>query len=73
MNKKISKEIKDLVLARLDVMPSSMKISIGSYGAFSKEDLKEHVEKEDEIGKKVIEVQMSFLRAIKEGKLYAQN
>ncbi len=73
MNKRISKEIKELVIARLDVMPSSMKVSIGSYGAFSKDDLKEHVEKEDSVGRKVVEVQMAFLRAIKEGKLYQQN
>jgi len=72
MSDKISKQIKELVLARLEVMPSTMKVSIGSYGAFSKNDLKSHVEKEDEIGKKVIEVQMAFLRAIKEGKLYPQ-
>ncbi len=72
MSDKISKQIKELVLARLEVMPNTMKVSIGSYGAFSKNDLKGHVEKEDEIGKKVIEVQMAFLRAIKEGKLYPQ-
>ena len=72
MNKKVSKEIKELVIARLEVMPNNMKVSIGSHGAFSKEELKEHVEEEDEIGKKVIEVQMTFLRAIKEGKLYKQ-
>ncbi|MDE1767102.1 MAG: hypothetical protein KGI27_12650 [Thaumarchaeota archaeon] len=73
MNQKISKEIKELVIARLEVMPSNMKVSIGSYGTFSKEDLKKHVEEEDAVGKKVIEVQMAFLRAIKEGKLYKQN
>ena len=72
MNTKISKEVKDLVLARLDVMPGTMKVSIGSYGAYSKEDLKRHVEKEDEIGRIVIDVQMSFLRKIKEGALYPQ-
>ncbi len=72
MNEKITKQIKDLVIARLEIMPSNMKVSIGSYGAFSKNDLKKHVEEEDEIGKKVIEVQMAFLRAIKEGKLYPQ-
>ncbi len=72
MNKKITKQIKELVIARLEIMPNNMKVSIGSYGAFSKDDLKRHVEDEDEIGKKVVEVQMAFLRAIKEGKLYPQ-
>ncbi len=73
MSKQISKEVKELVIARLEVMSSSMRISIGSYGTFSKEDLKKHVEAEDPIGKKVIEVQMSFLRSIKDGKLYIQS
>jgi hypothetical protein len=72
MSDKIATQIRDLVLARLDVMPSNVKVSIGSYGTFSKDDLKGHVEKGDEIGKKVMEVQMAFLRAIKEGKLYPQ-
>ena len=72
MNKKITRQIKELVIARLDIMPNNMKVSIGSYGAFSKDDLKKHVEDEDEIGKKIVEVQMTFLRAIKEGKLYPQ-
>lgn len=72
MNKKITRQVKELVIARLEIMPNNMKVSIGAYGTFSKEDLKRHVEEEDEVGKKVIEVQMAFLRAIKEGKLYPQ-
>lgn len=51
MNQKISERIKELVIARLEVMPSNMKISIGSHGAFTRDDLKMHVEKEDEMGK----------------------
>ena len=70
MNKKISEEIKALVIARLDVMSSTTKVSIGPYGVFSKDDLKRHVMEDDEIGKKIVEVQMAFLRSIKEGKLY---
>ncbi len=73
MTNKISKELKELVIARLDVMPSNMKVSIGPYGTFSKEELKKHVEFGDYIGKKVVDVQMSFLRSIKEGKLYVRN
>lgn len=72
MNNKITREIKELVIARLDVMPSNVKVSIGSFGTFSKNELKEHVKDNDEVGKKVVEVQMAFLRAIKDGKLYKQ-
>ena len=72
MNNKITREIKELVIARLDVMPSNVTVSIGSFGTFSKNELKEHVKDNDEVGKKVVEVQMAFLRAIKDGKLYKQ-
>jgi len=63
----ISEEIKELVILRLETLPSDKKISIGSYGEFSKEELIEHVKKEDSIGKKMIEVEMEFLKAFREG------
>ncbi len=65
----ISEDIKELVIARLDVMPSNKKISIGSFGEFSKDELIFHVKKEDEIGRKMVEVELEFLRAIKDGLL----
>ncbi|MBU3957660.1 MAG: hypothetical protein KKB25_01155, partial [Nanoarchaeota archaeon] len=58
---------KDLVIMRLETLPANKKISIGSYGEFSKEELIEHVKKEDGIGRKMIEVEMEFLKAFKEG------
>ncbi|MEM3883668.1 MAG: hypothetical protein QXT94_01895 [Methanothrix sp.] len=67
---RVKKDLKELVLARIDVMPSNRNIVIGSYGSFSKEQLKEHVEKEDEIGKKIIEIQLAFFKALKEGGIY---
>lgn len=70
MTIKVTKDIKDLILARIDVMPANRRIAIGSYGTFSKGELKEHIEKEDQIGLKIIEIQMAFLKAITEGKIY---
>ena len=66
-NDKISEDIKQLVILRLETLPSDKKISIGSYGDFRKEELIAHVEKEDEIGKKMVEVELEFLRALKKG------
>lgn len=71
-NKEISQEMRDLVVARLKTLPTDREISIGADGEFTKEQLIEHVEKEDEIGLKMIEVEMSFLRALKEGTLFEQ-
>ncbi len=69
MNSELSEEIKELVLLRLETMPSDRKISIGSYGEFTKEELIERVKKGDEVGKKLIAIEMEFLQAMKEGVL----
>ena len=46
------------------------KFSIGSYEKeFTRDELIEEVRKETDIGKKVIEVELTFLRALKEGTL----
>lgn len=63
----IPEDIKKLVLLRLETLPSDKKISIGSYGDFKKEDLISHVEQEDAIGKKMVEIELEFLRALKKG------
>ena len=65
-----NKDVRDLVKARLDTMPRNIKISIGSEGSFSKEELKEHVDKKDSIGEKIVEIDMEFLQALKRGVLY---
>ena len=63
----ISEDIKELVIARLDTLPSNKKISIGNYGEFTKEEIIQHVKKGDSVGNKMIEIEMEFLRAMKEG------
>lgn len=70
MDKEISQEIKDLVIARLNTLPSDREISVGSDGEFTKEELIERIKKGDEIGLKMIEVEMSFLKALKEGPIF---
>ncbi len=66
---KISDDLKDLVIYRLDILPSDKKISIGSSGDFSKSELIEHVKNGDEIGQKIVELEMTFLKALKNGVL----
>lgn len=64
------KEIIDLVVARLQNLPSNKEISIGSTGEFTKDQLIEHVKKDDEIGKKMVALEMDFLRSMKDGIFY---
>lgn len=67
------KEIIDLVVARLQNLPSNKEISVGSFGELTKDQLIEHVKKTDEIGKKMIALEMDFLRSMKEGIFYEQH
>lgn len=59
--------IRQLVVERLKTLPSGRKISMGSKGDFSKEQLIEHVGKNDEIGKKIVQIQLSYLQSLKKG------
>ena len=72
--KKISdKEIKALVVERLKTLPSNMKISIGGEGSFTKKNLIAKVEKGDTTGRKIIEVELEYLRAYKKGDLFNES
>lgn len=66
----INEDVKELVKARLSILPQNIKISIGSEGSFSRDELIEHINEGDKIGKKIIEINMDFLRALKKGEFY---
>ncbi len=61
------KEVRELVIARLRSLSSNKKISIGADGEFTKEDLVERVASGDEIGEKIVEIQLNYLKSLKEG------
>lgn len=62
-----NEDIKNLIISRLEMLPSDFSLSLGSDGSFNKKELITHVENEDEIGEKVVEIQMEYLRMLKEG------
>lgn len=64
-NTNISQEIKDLVIARLEVLPEDTGISIGSAGEFTRDELIERVRQGDEIGQKIVQVELSYLKSLK--------
>lgn len=66
----ISEDIKNLVIARLETIPPNVEISIGGDGSFTVSELIEKVKKQDDIGKKMIEIQLAYLRSL--GKLPTQ-
>ncbi len=65
MTVQTDKLIRELVIARLKSLPSGKKISIGSHGEFNSKELIERIQEGDEIGKKVIEIQLEYLRSLK--------
>lgn len=70
-NKKqeINNDIKELVIARIDLLPPNVKISVGAEGEYTKSELIERIKKGDNVGQQIIQMEMSFLRALKDGVL----
>lgn len=67
-NEQISDDVRDLVIARLQILAPGKLMSFGGgEQALTKEELISHVEKGDELGKKIVEIEMTFLRALKDG------
>ncbi|HIH39130.1 TPA: hypothetical protein HA219_00170 [Candidatus Woesearchaeota archaeon] len=70
MKEKMDPEIKKLVLWRLDTsLPKNLKLSIGAMGTFDRDELKEHVEDEDDIGREIVKMQLKFIKALSTGAL----
>ena len=66
----ISKEEKDLVITKIEAqMPRHLKLSVGSFGTMSKDEMIEHIKKEDAIGKQIVRAHMSFVKALVSGEL----
>ena len=67
-NKKLDEEIKKLVLWRLETsVPEYFKLSVGGKGTFTKEEIRKHVEAEDETGMAFVDMQLNFIKAVASG------
>ncbi len=60
-------DIRQLVTARLSVLSPETILSFGSEGNFSRDELLEHVKEGDSIGEKIAQIQLEWLRSLKEG------
>ncbi len=68
MSEKMSEELKKIVLWKLEIIPPNFKLSVGNKGTFTKEELKEHVEKGDAVGIMFANIQLNFMKALASGK-----
>lgn len=69
LSAKEMKKLKQIVLARLSVMPEDMSVSVGDKN-LGKTDLAAHVEAEDEIGRQMMEMELEFLQDLAKGVTY---
>lgn len=60
-------DIRNLVIARLRTFSRDRKISVGSSGEFSTDELIERVKKDDDIGKTIVHIQLQYLQSLKDG------
>ncbi len=68
MSGKMDPEIKKLILWRIETgVPAHFKLSMGDKGTFNKQELKEHVEKEDSIGLKIVAIELRFIKSLATG------
>lgn len=68
----IDSDVKRLVIARLEALPNNVGIAVGSAGNFTKDELLSCIEQENEVGQMFAELDMEYLRALKEGTLFEE-
>jgi len=62
-------KIRELVIARIRTLSEDVSLSVGGED-LKREQLIEHIKKEDEIGKDLIDMQIEFLQDMASGALY---
>jgi hypothetical protein len=66
MKEEIPEVFWEIIKARFEKMPPHLKLVIGGFGSLKKEEILEHIEKRDEIGKLLVETQLEYLKLFKE-------
>ncbi|GEM_PF-2271774 len=69
IEQQIPEALKQIVIARLNLIPNDVKISVGAEGEFTRDELIERVEQDDRVGRQVAQSQLEFLRALGRGQL----
>ena len=67
--KKQLERVKQIVLMKIATMPKSYKLSIGEEGSFNKVQIAEHVNKMDDVGRNILDMELKFIKALSSGKI----
>ena len=54
--------LKNLVKERLAAMPPDVSFSVGDFGDFTRDELIEEIDKDSEVGKEAVEMQIIFIK-----------
>jgi hypothetical protein len=72
LDKEKQEAIRRLVIERIKASSDDLSIMIGGKGNYSKAELIKSVEEGTEVGKQIMDIQMDFLKAMAEGKIYKE-
>ncbi len=60
-------DLKKILIERFERLPSNYRISVGSKGTFTKDQVIQSVEEETPLGTKFMKMELEFLRALSRG------
>ena len=69
---KTNEKLKELVIMRINAIPSTTKLSIGGSKTLSKEEMIEHIKQDDKEGKQIVQMHINFIKAVTSGKLITE-
>ncbi|MEK7061286.1 MAG: hypothetical protein AAB954_01345 [Patescibacteria group bacterium] len=70
LNESQKEELKKIALARVQVMPRDLNVSVGSE-SMNKNELIKHINEGDGIGESLMLTELEFLRDLASGAIYA--
>ena len=69
LNESQKKELKKIALARAQVMPKDLNVSVGSE-SMNKNELIKHIKEGDRIGESLMLIELEFLQDLASGAIY---
>jgi len=73
MNEELSPELKEIIIKRIESskLPNNIQLSVGGMSSepMNLSEVIQHVKSNDEIGKKIIKMELEYLKALKNGVL----
>jgi len=55
----------ELVMARMEAFPETLRLAILGLGSFTKKEILTHIDKRDEIGERIAAIQLDYIRKLK--------